>query len=108
MMNRIYGNDKWTSIYERRLNRNITPAQATREYVELYGHGLTYELGYRWALTRPIRAKGFDGRLLYFLMFATDDEVGHRIMDHIFRNVIGDRPTPPREEIAQTSLFDDL
>jgi three-Cys-motif partner protein len=106
MMHRVFGTDGWTAIYERRLNEDISSGEAVREYVDLYRYQIKYKLGYEWVLARPIREKGWTGRVLYFLVFATDHRAGHDIMDHIFKTVVGERPPAP--EPYQRSLFDDM
>lgn len=92
MMDRIFGTDNWHSIYERRLNDQLTADDARQEYVNLYKYGLHRELGYKTTLARQIRSKGFAGRLYYYLIFATDNDAGTKIMDSIFKKVVGSRP----------------
>jgi hypothetical protein len=113
MMDRIYGNQGWHSIYERRLNDVITTQEATDLYVQLYAAGLRNDLGYKSAFGRAIRDKGIDGRLRYFLVFATDHPAGEKIMRHIFDTVYAPRPvtapkkaTSKRDVEGQVSLFD--
>lgn len=93
-LRRVFGNEGWRPIWERRRRRAITSDQATTEYVRLYAAGLR-GLGYRNVLDREIRTKGWSGRILYFLIFATDNETGKKIMDWCFDTIA---------EAAQPSL----
>jgi three-Cys-motif partner protein len=95
----IYGHDRWKDIYERRSANKITPEQARTEYVRLYAAGFT-ELGYRTVLDRQI--KKANGGPMYFLIFATDNVAGERIMDHVFDQV----RIRVTEELGQTTLFE--
>jgi three-Cys-motif partner protein len=98
LVSRIYGHDRWRQIFERRATGDITAEQARSEYVRLYGEGLT-GLGYRVVLDRQIRKS--NGSPMYFLIFATDNEAGERIMDHVFDQV----HLRVNEELGQTTLF---
>lgn len=98
LVDRIYGHDRWRSIFERRDAGKITADQARGEYVQLYGEGLK-GLGYRVVLDRQITKS--NGSPMYFLIFATDNEAGERIMDHVFDQV----RLRVNEELGQTTLF---
>lgn len=94
LVDRIYGNDRWRGIYERRRRDELTPDDARTAYVQLYGEGLR-ELGYETVLDRAVQ-KDAGGSTLYFLVFATDDSAGTRIMDHCFDSVWAEeQPTLP-------------
>lgn len=88
-MTYLYGNEDWREIHEARVANRISTDEATTDYVRLYGNGLR-QLGYKYVLDREIRDRGFAGPLRYFLVFATDHEVGYQIMDHIFNTVTSD------------------
>jgi three-Cys-motif partner protein len=92
-MTYMYGNEKWRDIHRRRARKEIDTDRATTEYVSLYGDGLR-ALGYKHVLDREIRDRGFRGKLRYFLIFATEHEVGYKIMDHIFNTVTSSPPEP--------------
>ncbi len=47
----------------------------------MYGDGLK-SLGYKTVLDRQIKKEG--GQPMYFLIFATDNAAGERIMDSVF------------------------
>jgi three-Cys-motif partner protein len=98
MMDRIFGNQRWHSIYERRLNGDITPKLAREEYVKLFQYGLERELGYAHTLVRPIKDRGFEGRLKYMLVFATSNATGARIMGWVFDRVVAERPPSRKPE----------
>ncbi len=67
----------------------MTPSQARQAYVDQYERGLT-DLGYTYVLQRRITRPG--GRLVYHLLFATDSDVGERIMAHVFQTMYPNRP----------------
>ena len=85
--NRTFGNDLWEAVYEQRLTGDLEPSEANREYLELYKKGLQ-DLGYEYVISKPILAPrtATRGRQeLYHLVFATDDETGDKIMNHVFK-----------------------
>ena len=98
LVTRIYGHDRWRRIFERRVAGAITAEQARSAYVRLYGDGLR-NLGYRVVLDRQITK--LNGAPMYFLIFATDNQAGERIMDHVFDQV----RLRINEELGQTTLF---
>ncbi|MDX6506085.1 MAG: hypothetical protein QOG06_729, partial [Gaiellaceae bacterium] len=80
LVTKIYGHDGWKDIYNRRSANLITADQARSEYVRLYAAGFT-NLGYRTVLDRQI--KKANGGPMYFLIFATDNDAGEKIMEHV-------------------------
>lgn len=99
LVTRIYGHDRWKEVYEGRSAGKITAEQARSGYVRLYASGFT-NLGYRTVLDRQItKAKGTP---MYFLIFATDNDAGEKIMDWVFDRV----RIRVNEELGQTTLFD--
>jgi three-Cys-motif partner protein len=99
LVTRIYGHDRWKDVYARRSADELTPEQARGEYVRLYAEGLT-SLGYRTVLDRQITKS--NGSPMYFLIFATDNDAGEKIMDWVFDRV----RIRVLEELGQTTLFD--
>ena len=99
LVTRIYGHDRWKLIYERHSANKITAEQARSEYVRLYAEGLT-NLGYRTVLDRQIKKS--NGSAMYFLIFATDNDAGEKIMDWVFDRV----RMRVNEELGQTTLFE--
>ncbi len=57
-------------------------------------------LGYRTVLDRQI--KKANGQPMYFLIFATDNDAGEKIMDWAFNHV----RLRIQEELGQTTLFE--
>lgn len=99
LVTRIYGHDGWKDVYERRSADKIDPEQARSEYVRLYAEGFK-RLGYETVLDRQITKS--NGSPMYFLIFATDNEAGEKIMDWVFDRV----RIRVTEELGQTTLFD--
>jgi three-Cys-motif partner protein len=92
-LDRIFGNDRWRRIYDDRRTGNLTPDQARDAYVRLLADGLE-GLGYETVLIRRILRHGRSGVVLYYLLFATDNEDGRMIMDHCFETVSRSEPPP--------------
>jgi three-Cys-motif partner protein len=99
LVTRIYGHDRWKEIYERRSAGQISAEQARSEYVRLYAEGFK-QLGYQTVLDRQITKA--NGSPMYFLVFATDNAAGEKIMDFVFNRV----RIRVNEELGQTTLFD--
>lgn len=81
-LTRMFGTDAWQDIWERR-KAGLSAAEATARYVQLYGRQLA-SLGYGHVLDRQVRQRGREGRLGYYLIFASQHPVGGTIMDHCF------------------------
>lgn len=79
---RLFGSDEWKPIYELRLAKKISAAQAREEYVNLMRWRLEHTLGYRFA--HPFELKNTKGSTLYHMIFATDNDAGTRIMAAIY------------------------
>jgi len=99
LVTRIYGHDGWKDIYARRESGQITAEEARGEYVRMYAEGFK-RLGYATVLDRQIKKS--NGQPMYFLIFATDNDAGERIMDWVFDRV----RLRVEEELGQTTLFD--
>lgn len=99
LVTRIYGHDGWKDIYARRESGQIGAEDARGEYVRMYAEGFK-RLGYATVLDRQI--KKANGQPMYFLIFATDNDAGERIMDWVFDRV----RLRVEEELGQTTLFD--
>lgn len=99
LVTRIYGHDRWQEIYERRNAGDIDAEEARGEYVRLYADGFK-RLGYETVLDRQITKSS--GAPMYFLIFATDNDAGERIMDWVFDRV----RIRVNEELGQTTLFE--
>lgn len=99
LVTRIYGHDRWTNIFERRGAGQISAEQARSEYVRLYAAGFK-DLAYATVLDRQITKA--NGAPMYFLIFATDNDTGEKIMDWVFNRV----RLRVAEELGQATLFD--
>lgn len=99
LVTRIYGHDGWKAIYARRESGQITAEEARGEYVRMYAEGFK-RLGYATVLDRQITKS--TGQPMYFLIFATDNDAGEKIMDWVFDRV----RLRVQEELGQTTLFD--
>lgn len=99
LVTRIYGHDSWKDIYVRRESGQISAEEARSEYVRMYAEGFK-RLGYATVLDRQIHKS--NGQPMYFLIFATDNGAGERIMDWVFDRV----RLRVQEELGQTTLFD--
>ena len=98
----MYGHDRWREIYERRITGQLTPDQARTAYVQLYAQGLR-DLGYRHVQEREINKEakgGVRGAPMYFLLHATDNDTGERIMGWCFDK----KHFRPGEELGQLQL----
>ena len=83
----------WQRIWLKRRADAITPSDARDSYVELYRRGIQEELGYEYVISREVRKT--NGALLYHLVFATDNPVGCRIMEYVFRTMYSNRTQLP-------------
>ncbi len=84
----FFGTDEWKkleSVKIRQLGASAT-AQTRRELLGLYTRRLKEDLGYVHSpQIRDIRVSSSTGRICYYLVFATDDPTGDKIMRHCFR-----------------------
>ena len=78
---------RWRRIYQERNQGLFDAREARRRFAYLYWMGLK-NLGYGYVL-KPKLLSTPEGRPLYFLFFASDHQVGDRIMSHILT-----RPRP--------------
>lgn len=101
----------WQSIVWRRKRGEIDPKETRRLLAAEYERGLR-ELGYRHVLTREISRPGWDvndeGMGVYHLAFATDNDVGKRIMESAFERVHVNQPRRLQRlaEIGQSHFLD--
>lgn len=81
-----FGNGSWRDIFNARLTNSVAPGVAQRRYLDLYMDGIR-RLGYRFVQAAVVSAptKAQQRRNMYHLVFATDSEVGNRIMTDVFR-----------------------
>lgn len=81
-MDRLYGTGEWREIWDER-RAGLPSEAATARYVQLYASQLR-RLGYSHVLDRQIRARGREGKLGYYLVFASQHDTGEKIMDYCF------------------------
>ncbi len=98
---RLFGNERWRAIYDRRLARTLEGGAARDEYVNLMRWQLERDLGYRW--THPIELRNTTGAILYHMIFATDNEAGTRIMEHIYGQAAAQIPEMRKEAADRRS-----
>ena len=92
---RLFGNESWRPIYDRRLDGRLAGADARDEYVNLMRWRLERSLGYRW--THPLELRNTRGVPLYHMIFTTDNEAGTRIMEHVYRSAATRIPSMQQE-----------
>lgn len=78
----MYGSPAWEAIYHARVEGRLEAAEAREEYLNLMRWRLEKVLGYRW--THPLEFRNEHGVPLYHMVFATDHEVGTKIMTWIY------------------------
>jgi three-Cys-motif partner protein len=81
---RLFGTQRWQSIYELRRSDQMSAKQAREEYVNLMRWRLEQDLGYRY--THPFQLRNTTGGPLYHMILATDNDAGTRIMSAIYTN----------------------
>lgn len=111
-MTRMYGTEQWREVYEARLREELNPSEAREEYVNLMRWRLENVLGYRW--THPLEIFNENGVSIYHMIFASDHEVGNRIMTYLYRQAAQELPAMRaqarrlrrEQELGLLSLFD--
>lgn len=80
-LDKFYGTNKWFDIYKKRRDA----ADARRKLLKFYIRNLE-ALGFESELIdcRPVRRKLREGKLLYYLIFATHSPVAKKIISDIF------------------------
>jgi three-Cys-motif partner protein len=91
----LFGDEGWWAIYERRQAEWFSGAEALDEYVNLMRWRLERELGYRW--THPLELRNTAGAILYHMIFATDNDAGTQIMEHLYGRAAAEIPEMRRE-----------
>jgi three-Cys-motif partner protein len=92
---RLFGDESWRPIYDRRLDGRLAGADTREEYVNLMRWRLERDLGYRWS--HPLELRNTRGVPLYHMLFATDNEAGTQIMEHVYRAAAGRIPAMQQE-----------
>jgi three-Cys-motif partner protein len=99
----MFGHDRWYEIYEQRKKGHLSPDAARTAYVDLYCQDLL-DLGYKHVQEREInkiKQDGTFGAPMYFLIHASDNDAGERIMGWCFDK----RHVRPDEEQGQAAMF---
>lgn len=91
----MYGSQEWRAIYDARVARELTPSDARDEYLNLMRWRLENRLGYRQSHFLEIRNE--QGNIMYHMIFATDSEVGTKIMSYLYAKAAAEFPAM-REE----------
>ncbi|HKY17258.1 MAG TPA: three-Cys-motif partner protein TcmP [Microthrixaceae bacterium] len=89
-LDHMYGTEQWRTIYEARVRQELLPADARDEYVNLMRWRLENVLGYAW--THPLEIFNERGHSIYYMVFATDHEVGNRIMTDLYGRAANEFP----------------
>ncbi|MDE0170083.1 MAG: three-Cys-motif partner protein TcmP [bacterium] len=116
MIDQMYGTTEWRRIYVARLRNKIEPFQAREDYLNLMRWRLETDLNYRW--THPIEVRNERGHIIYYMIFATDNEAGDRIMRSVYAQAAEEFPKMreearrlrarlDNESMGMTSLFGD-
>lgn len=89
-LDHMYGTEQWRRIYEARVRGDLQPGEARDEYVNLMRWRLENVLGYQW--THPLEIFNERGHSIYHMVFATDHEVGNRIMTDLYGRAANEFP----------------
>ena len=84
---RFFPTSEWRAVHQARLDERIDPEEAKERYLSLYKKGLQ-GLGYKPDRIQSLLVKtpgqlGGKGHPLYHLIFASDSDIGSRIMRHV-------------------------
>lgn len=81
-LDRLYGTHDWVAIHQLRRRNEITAEEMRAEFVNLLRWRLEKELGYK--TTHALQLVNTAGHPVYTMIFATDSDVGDRIMSHVY------------------------
>ena len=89
LIDSFFGTREWANIYEQRVSGRLEPPEANEKYLQLYENRLRSPdvLGYKHVFSTLVRKRGDAGGPLYFLIFASDDDAGNDIMQHVFERM---------------------
>jgi three-Cys-motif partner protein len=100
MVTDIFGNTQWASIQQLRFENEIEPHEAREEFVNLFRWQLEQDLGYQW--THPLEIKNLRGSPIYYMVFATDNDAGNRIMADRYSDAANRLPDMRRDALNRT------
>ncbi len=89
-IDQMYGTTDWRHIYLARLRNIIEPHRAREEYLNLMRWRLETDLRYRW--THAIEVRNERGQIIYYMIFATDNDAGDRIMRSVYAQAAEEFP----------------
>lgn len=95
----MYGTDEWHAILEAKLDGALTATEARAEYLNLMRFRLERLLRYAW--THALLVTNEANRPLYYMVFATDNDAGKRIMRSLYEKAAVDFP----RMISETRLL---
>lgn len=83
-VDRMYGTEQWRDILCGRQRGLLSTSEWRLELVNLMRWRLEHDLNY--SVTIPLAVPRDTGQVLYHMIFATDEQVGDRIMTQVLRN----------------------
>ena len=81
-LDQFYGTHDWVAIHQLRRSEQISPEEMRAEFVNLLRWRLENSLGYK--TTHALQIVNTAGHPVYTMVFATDSDVGNRIMGHVY------------------------
>lgn len=98
-VSRLYGGDDWLQIKQALHSRTITAGQYRREMVNLMRYRLETDLGYQFTHRIPM-TMSTNKMTIFDMVFATDHDVGDRIMQHLYNQAAQREPEMMRRAQA--------
>ena len=93
------------NIYNARREAAISGSEARELYLNLMRWRLENELGYKW--THPLELKNLGGTSIYYMIFATCDAAGDRIMRHLYNKAANQFPHMQNEARQRLRQIED-
>lgn len=97
-LDQVFGTDEWRDFMEARRRGRLTGSELRDEFSNLMRWRLEKVLGYRE--THAFTMKNTSGQPLYDMIFASDHEVGDRIMRHLYGTALARHEQMRREARA--------
>jgi three-Cys-motif partner protein len=85
-LTRVYGSDDWVAIHQRRTTGDFDAARMRAEFVNLYRWRIQKVLGYR--TTHALQLGNVSDHPIYTMIFATDVDAGHSIMQDVYDHAL--------------------
>jgi three-Cys-motif partner protein len=99
-VDRFYGSRDWRRIQRARVQERISPSRYRAEMVNLLRWRLETKLGYKHTARIPMRM--LNGVDIYDMVFATDHDVGLKIMTHLYEQATAREPRMRQEALEAT------